>query len=221
MASWVMQGAVDALMSNSDTAIALRQTFVFKLVPMLNPDGVRLGNYRCSKEGLDLNRQWQSPHPHLTAAVYALKAAIKQWQSDGSIVLFCDIHGHSRNTDVFIYGNRKGSSPGSEVVLPIMCAKALGVAFSLPKSDFRMQASKAGTARMVVGSLGIEACTLEVSLGGCCSSTGFGVDHFDINSLCVLGSRLTEALLGWGRVMGFERGYTNSALELISSPVPM
>ena len=46
--------------------------------------------------------------------------------------------------DVFIYGNRKSSSPGPEVVLPIMCAKALGESFSIAKSDFRMQSSKAG-----------------------------------------------------------------------------
>ena len=36
----------------------LRDHFVFKIVPMLNPDGVVNGNYRCSLSGQDLNRQW-------------------------------------------------------------------------------------------------------------------------------------------------------------------
>jgi len=30
-------------------------------VPMLNPDGVFLGNYRCNSLGLDLNRLWHTP----------------------------------------------------------------------------------------------------------------------------------------------------------------
>ena len=29
-----------------------------KVVPMLNPDGVINGNYRCSLAGVDLNRVW-------------------------------------------------------------------------------------------------------------------------------------------------------------------
>ena len=36
----------------------LRENFVFKVIPMLNPDGVIVGNYRSSLSGLDLNRQW-------------------------------------------------------------------------------------------------------------------------------------------------------------------
>ena len=29
----------------------LREKFIFKIVPMLNPDGVIVGNYRCSLSG--------------------------------------------------------------------------------------------------------------------------------------------------------------------------
>jgi len=36
--------------------MALRDLYVFKIVPMLNPDGVIIGNYRCSLVGDDLNR---------------------------------------------------------------------------------------------------------------------------------------------------------------------
>lgn len=28
---------------------------------MMNPDGVILGNYRCSLAGFDLNRVWEAP----------------------------------------------------------------------------------------------------------------------------------------------------------------
>lgn len=41
-----VQGLIDTLMSDTDEARRLRELFVFKIVPMLNPDGVFLGNYR-------------------------------------------------------------------------------------------------------------------------------------------------------------------------------
>jgi murein tripeptide amidase MpaA len=44
--SYVMQGFLDFLLSDSKKAAQLRKTFIFKIVPMLNPDGVIYGNYR-------------------------------------------------------------------------------------------------------------------------------------------------------------------------------
>ena len=46
-----MKGCIDYLVSNEEKAIALRNKFVFKIIPMLNPDGVIVGNYRCSLSG--------------------------------------------------------------------------------------------------------------------------------------------------------------------------
>ena len=40
---------------------SLRNHFIFKLVPMLNPDGVIVGNYRTSLTGVDLNRVYKNP----------------------------------------------------------------------------------------------------------------------------------------------------------------
>lgn len=36
----------------------LLQSYVIKLVPIINPDGVAIGNARTSIIGLDLNRRW-------------------------------------------------------------------------------------------------------------------------------------------------------------------
>ena len=50
-ASWMMNGVIDCLVGDDEHAEFLRNTFVFKIVPMLNPDGVIVGNYRCSLMG--------------------------------------------------------------------------------------------------------------------------------------------------------------------------
>ncbi len=59
--SFMMQGFIDYLCGDSPEAQQLRTTFVFKLIPMLNPDGVVLGNYRTSLSGKDLNREFITP----------------------------------------------------------------------------------------------------------------------------------------------------------------
>lgn len=44
--SYVCQGLMDFLVSTHPIALVLRDYVVFKIIPMLNPDGVFLGNYR-------------------------------------------------------------------------------------------------------------------------------------------------------------------------------
>lgn len=64
--SYVMEGLLGFLLSEDPAAVGLRRRVVIKVVPMLNPDGVVLGNYRCSTVGQDLNRCVSTPHtpPH-------------------------------------------------------------------------------------------------------------------------------------------------------------
>uniref|UniRef100_A0A8C1UZD6 Peptidase M14 domain-containing protein n=1 Tax=Cyprinus carpio TaxID=7962 RepID=A0A8C1UZD6_CYPCA len=58
--SWMMQGFLEFLLSDLPDARLLREIFIFKIIPMLNPDGVVVGNYRCSLTGRDLNRNYRS-----------------------------------------------------------------------------------------------------------------------------------------------------------------
>jgi murein tripeptide amidase MpaA len=60
-ASWIMKGIIDYLTGPSLNAKILRDNFVFKIVPMLNPDGVINGSTRCNLAGVDLNRIWNDP----------------------------------------------------------------------------------------------------------------------------------------------------------------
>jgi len=69
---------------------------VFRIVPMLNVDGVVLGNYRCSLLGVDLNRKWLSPNKFLHPTVFYAKQLVKQMHNERRVLLYCDMHGHSR-----------------------------------------------------------------------------------------------------------------------------
>lgn len=40
---------------------------------MLNPDGVILGNHRCSFLGVDLNRRWINPSKPLHPVIHSTK----------------------------------------------------------------------------------------------------------------------------------------------------
>ena len=60
-ASYMMKGVIDYLVGSSIGARILRDSFIIKIVPMINPDGVINGNTRCSLAGVDLNRQWMDP----------------------------------------------------------------------------------------------------------------------------------------------------------------
>jgi cytosolic carboxypeptidase protein 2/3 len=51
-----MHGFLNFITGTSPEAIDLRRKTVFKIVPMINPDGVIVGNYRTSLSGNDLNR---------------------------------------------------------------------------------------------------------------------------------------------------------------------
>ncbi|XP_054033942.1 cytosolic carboxypeptidase 1 isoform X2 [Dryobates pubescens] len=183
-ASWVMKGTLEYLLSNNPSAQSLRESYIFKIIPMLNPDGVINGNHRCSLSGEDLNRQWQNPNPDLHPTIYHAKGLLQYLAAIKRLPLvYCDYHGHSRKKNVFMYGcsiketmwhtNVNAAScdlmedPGYRALPKILSQTA--PAFCMGSCSFVVEKSKESTARVVVWrEIGVQkSYTMESTLCGC------------------------------------------------------
>ncbi|XP_069480385.1 cytosolic carboxypeptidase 4 [Ambystoma mexicanum] len=183
-ASWVMKGTLEFLLSSDPAAEILRESFIFKIIPMLNPDGVINGNHRCSLIGDDLNRQWLNPSKDLHPTIYHTKGLLCYLRSIGRTPLvFCDYHGHSQKKNVFLYGCsiketlwQAGCVVDKDVLLEDVGYRALpkildkvAPAFSMTNSSFLVEKSRASTARVVVWrEIGVlRSYTMESTYSGC------------------------------------------------------
>nr|KAG5691081.1 hypothetical protein BaRGS_027585 [Batillaria attramentaria] len=109
---------LDVLMASPERkACELRDRFIFKMVPMLNPDGVIVGNYRCSLAARDLNRNYRHPRRENFPTIYNVKAMVEELAQKHEIMLYGDLHGHSRKHNVFMYGNNTSSEEDTSGVV--------------------------------------------------------------------------------------------------------
>lgn len=95
-----------ALNSYFDCAWRRHERVVIKVVPMINPDGVILGNYRTGLAGRDLNREFRNTDKMLFPTVHALKELVRSMKTiyNNRLLIFLDLHGHSVKKNVFAYG---------------------------------------------------------------------------------------------------------------------
>ncbi|XP_028412237.1 cytosolic carboxypeptidase 2-like isoform X3 [Dendronephthya gigantea] len=198
--SWMMKGLLDYLTSDTLDAKLLRDTFVFKVIPMLNPDGVIVGNYRCSLTGRDLNRNYKTNLKEAFPSVWHTREMIKRLSQEREITLYCDFHGHSRQQNVFIYGceNRANLDQGfKERVFPMMMSQNCKDKFCFKRCKFRVQKSKSGTGRVVMWNLGISnSYTMEATFCGSTLGSRAG-EHFTTADFESMGYHLCDTLLDY------------------------
>ena len=71
--SHMLNGFLNYICSDAEEAKILRKKIIYKVIPMLNPDGVVVGNFRTSFCGKDLNRQFKTSATFLIPEVKAVK----------------------------------------------------------------------------------------------------------------------------------------------------
>jgi hypothetical protein len=102
-ASWLMRGVLEGLLSDAPRSAELRKEFIFKIVPVLNPDGVVHGMYRCSLLGQDLNRIWLEADSTMHPTIYSVQKMVSRLQKEKHrTLLYIDLHGHSVKQGVFM-----------------------------------------------------------------------------------------------------------------------
>uniref|UniRef100_G3W4E8 Peptidase M14 domain-containing protein n=2 Tax=Dasyuridae TaxID=9277 RepID=G3W4E8_SARHA len=185
---------------------------------MLNPDGVYLGNYRCSLMGFDLNRHWLDPSPWAHPTLYGVKQLIIQMHNDPktSLEFYIDIHAHSTMMNGFMYGNifEDEERFQRQAIFPkLLCQNAEDFSFS--STSFNRDAVKAGTGRRFLGGLldHTSYCyTLEVSffsyiIGGTAATVPYTEEAY-----MKLGRNVARTFMDYYRL--------NPIVEKVSYPVP-
>ena len=205
----MMQGALEFLISDHPEAQWLRNKYVFKLVPMLNPDGVVMGNTRCSLSGKDLNRCWGVPSSRMHPEIYHTKQMIRITLESREIEMYCDLHSHSRKTNAFFYGCSVGTNNENnwlkERIIPFLLSNRSD-AICYSDCSFVIHKGRETCGRVVVRKEFnvINSYTLEASFLG--SSLGVKRDcHFTPNSLKAIGSDFMLTMKDFNEKFIFDR----------------
>ncbi len=111
--SWVGEGAVRALLRDDAESRRLRESIVWKIFPMCDPDGVARGGVRFNRNGYDLNRNWDVVDPVKMPEIAAQRTAVKEWVRGGhSVDLFFSLH--NTETGEYLEGPPEGFRPLAE-----------------------------------------------------------------------------------------------------------
>ncbi len=105
-ASFLMNGIINFLLDPKDPrAEILRKTFVFKIIPLINVDGISRGYYRYDTNSLNMNRHYINPNPRLQPEIRAIKRLFMTYNKENRIRYYYDLHAHASSRGLFLFGN--------------------------------------------------------------------------------------------------------------------
>ena len=144
--SHVIKGCIDFLLGDSDEAKKLREIYDFQIIPMMNPDGVIVGNSRTGFAGCDLNRRWSKPNEIIHPEIYSVKNLVLSTATNQNISFVIDFHGHFGAYNSLFYCNHKENKKKCSL-FPFLCSK-LSKIISFQQTTFTMPKYKASTERL-------------------------------------------------------------------------
>ncbi|MDB4349653.1 M14-type cytosolic carboxypeptidase [Omnitrophica bacterium] len=92
--SWMIEGFLKEYFSDVQRKV-VEDVFTFYIIPMANPDGVKLGHWYTNKKGQNLNRSWRHNKTSETNA-------IKKLMTEKKALLYLDLHGDEGASKHFI-----------------------------------------------------------------------------------------------------------------------
>jgi len=144
--SHVIKGCIDFLLGNSEEAEMLREIYNFQIIPMMNPDGVLVGNSRTGFAGCDLNRRWSKPNEIIHPEIFYTKSLILKTALFQNISFIIDFHGHFGAYNSLFYCNHKEKKEICSL-FPYLCSKLSNI-ISFEQSTFSMPKYKHSTERL-------------------------------------------------------------------------
>ncbi|XP_055604992.1 cytosolic carboxypeptidase 6 [Uranotaenia lowii] len=205
-ASYVVQGLIEFLAAgNMPISKALRENVVFKIIPMMNPDGVFLGNNRCNVIGHDLNRSWNRQSMYTHPTLFSTMKMLKEYDNSScyQVDFVIDIHAHSSLTGAFIYGSTYDNVYRYErhLVFPKLFASKCEE-FSQDHMMFNADDRKSGTARRYFAdalSDNVNTYTLEVSMCGYYLNDSNVLTQYTEDGYMRIGRNLARSILEYYR----------------------
>lgn len=137
--------------------------------------------------------------------IYHTKREIERIFKDKPVLLFCDLHGHSRKKNSFIYGCNRAADGGfnswTKVRLFPRILASLNHVFDLTSCRFKVEKGKLGTGRVVVWREFevTNSFTLENSFHG--FDYGDDFKPFEVRDFKALGQDIITSLSEYQRIL--------------------
>ena len=217
--SYVIEGVINSLLEEKNNH--LLKKYIFKIIPMLNPDGVINGCYRNNLLGKDLNRLWSEPRTNISPTIFYSKNLI----CINKTIFFCDFHGHSKMPNCALYGctPKKKKVKGKIIIIPQDNHKSYhfyeekvfmkifedetkfyqssGTKYNISKSKLKTARAICYNEFQISFSYTLETSTMNVSeknnFGDINNSNNVVFDGINIEKLYSIGSDFINAFVKW------------------------
>lgn len=158
---YVVSGLINFLLSDDENAAIARKTTIYKIIPMMNPDGIFHGITRFNANYEDLNQEWDDDftdtlHLPVEPEAACVKKWIRHWRSSGrNIDLALDIHSQGQQgsmnllhtpkdmlTDLTPHLNRYWPVERIPMEFPGSLNDCLAKEFNVPSGTFEIPQSR-------------------------------------------------------------------------------